>query len=121
MRGELDEVALSSSFAQLVERHEALRTRFYEQDGQAMQRVEEAGGFDLHIIDISDVPAAEREARAQQIREQEARTPFDLEHGPLFRVMLVKLAAHAQAAHTGGVDTEIVQIALFRFRNGDGL
>ena len=34
---------------------------------------------------------------------------------------LVKLAAHAQAAHTGGVDTEIVQIALFRFRNGDGL
>ena len=94
LRGELDEVALSSSFAQLVERHEALRTRFYEQDGQAMQRVEEAGGFDLHIIDISDVPAAEREARAQQIREQEARTPFDLEHGPLFRVMLVKLATH---------------------------
>ena len=34
---------------------------------------------------------------------------------------LVKLAAHAQAAHTGGVDTEIVQITLFRFRNGDGL
>ena len=34
---------------------------------------------------------AEREARAQQIREDEARTQFDLEKGPLLWVTLVRL------------------------------
>ena len=91
LRGELNETALCSSFAHLVERHEALRTRFYERDGQAWQRVEAAADFDLQVIDISDLPAAEREARAQQIREDEARTQFDLSNGPLFWVTLVKL------------------------------
>ena len=47
--------------------------------------------FNLQLIDISDLPAAEREARAQQIREDEARTQFDLEKGPLFWVTLVRL------------------------------
>ena len=94
LRGELDQAALCSSFAQLIERHEALRTRFYERDGQAMQRVDEAAGFDLHLIDISDLPADQREARARQIREHEACTLFDLEQGPLYRVMLVKLDEH---------------------------
>ncbi|WP_033386788.1 non-ribosomal peptide synthetase, partial [Pseudomonas psychrophila] len=91
LRGELNEAALCSSFAYLIERHEALRTRFYERDGHALQRVDAAVDFDLHVIDISDLPDAQREARAQQIREDEARTPFDLQNGPLFQVTLVKL------------------------------
>ncbi len=45
----------------------------------ALQQVITAGEFNLQVIDISDLPAAEREARAQQIREDEARTQFDLE------------------------------------------
>ncbi len=47
--------------------------------------------FDLQVIDLSDLPAAEREARAQQIREDEARTQFDLAKGPLLWVTLVRL------------------------------
>ncbi|MBB6286057.1 MULTISPECIES: non-ribosomal peptide synthetase [unclassified Pseudomonas] len=91
LRGELDEDALRSSFQYLIQRHEALRTRFYERDGQAFQRVYAHSDFDLQIIDLSDLPAAEREARAQQIREDEARTQFDLEKGPLLWVTLVRL------------------------------
>ncbi|WP_431700481.1 non-ribosomal peptide synthetase [Pseudomonas sp. BR20] len=91
LRGELDEDALRSSFQHLIQRHEALRTRFYERDGQAFQRVDAHRDFDLQIIDLSDLPAAEREARAQQIREDEARTLFDLEKGPLLWVTLVRL------------------------------
>ncbi|PCB39111.1 AMP-binding protein, partial [Pseudomonas aeruginosa] len=37
LRGELDEAALRASFQRLVERHEALRTRFLERDGAALQ------------------------------------------------------------------------------------
>ncbi|CRM81135.1 Linear gramicidin synthase subunit B [Pseudomonas sp. 35 E 8] len=91
LRGELDEDAVRLSFQHLVQRHEALRTRFYERDGQAFQRVEAKADFELQVIDLSDLPAAEREARAQQIREDEARTQFDLEKGPLLWVTLVRL------------------------------
>ncbi|ETK21803.1 non-ribosomal peptide synthetase [Pseudomonas sp. FH1] len=91
LRGELDEDAVRASFQQLIQRHEALRTRFYERDGQAFQRVDAKADFDLQVIDLSDLPVAEREARAQQIREDEARTQFDLEKGPLLWVTLVRL------------------------------
>ncbi|WP_028617291.1 non-ribosomal peptide synthetase [Pseudomonas canadensis] len=91
LRGELDEDAVRASFQQLIQRHEALRTRFYEHDGQAFQRVDAKADFELQVIDLSDLPVAEREARAQQIREDEARTQFDLEKGPLLWVTLVRL------------------------------
>ncbi|MCU1786941.1 non-ribosomal peptide synthetase [Pseudomonas sp. 13B_2.1_Bac1] len=91
LRGELDADAVRVSFQQLIQRHEALRTRFYERDGQAFQRVAAHADFELQVIDLSDLPAAEREARAQQIREDEARTQFDLEKGPLLWVTLVCL------------------------------
>ncbi|USV99563.1 non-ribosomal peptide synthetase [Pseudomonas pergaminensis] len=91
LRGELDEDAVRASFQQLIQRHEALRTRFYERDGQAFQRIDAKVEFELQVIDLSDLPAAEREARAQQIREDEARTQFDLEKGPLLWVTLVRL------------------------------
>jgi len=91
LRGELDADAVRVSFQQLIQRHEALRTRFYERDGQAFQRLAAHADFELQVIDLSDLPAAEREARAQQIREDEARTQFDLEKGPLLWVTLVRL------------------------------
>ncbi|MBY8950337.1 non-ribosomal peptide synthetase [Pseudomonas carnis] len=91
LRGELNEDALRHSFQQLIQRHEALRTRFYERDGQAFQRVEATADFELPIIDLSDLPNTEREARAQQVREDQACSPFDLEKGPLLRVTLVRL------------------------------
>ncbi|WP_130932190.1 non-ribosomal peptide synthetase [Pseudomonas sp. Sample_24] len=91
LRGELNQDALCASFQQLIERHESLRTRFFERDGVALQQVVAAGEFNLQLIDISDLPLAERETRAQQIREDEARTQFDLEKGPLFWVTLVRL------------------------------
>ncbi len=91
LRGELDEDAVRASFQQLIERHESLRTRFFERDGVALQQVEAAPEFNLQLIDLSDLPVHEREARAQQIREDEARTQFDLEKGPLLWVTLVRL------------------------------
>ena len=42
LRGELDEDALRASFQQLIERHESLRTRFFERDGVALQQVDAA-------------------------------------------------------------------------------
>ena len=91
LRGELDEDALRTSFQQLIERHESLRTRFLEREGVALQQVDPAGEFKLQVIDLSDEPANRREAQARQVREDEAATLFDLGKGPLLRVTLLRL------------------------------
>ncbi|WP_122438388.1 non-ribosomal peptide synthetase [Pseudomonas viridiflava] len=91
LRGELDRTALRDSFQRLIERHESLRTRFYEQDGVALQRIDPAGEFQLQVLDISGLSGDERQARARAIREDQARQPFDLQNGPLLRVTLVQL------------------------------
>ncbi|WKN24386.1 non-ribosomal peptide synthase/polyketide synthase [Azotobacter vinelandii] len=91
LRGELDEQALRHSFATLVERHESLRTTFYEEDGIGFQRAGTASDWTLLRDDLSALPEAQREERARTIREEEARFHFDLEHGPLLRVRLVSL------------------------------
>ncbi|RMV74440.1 Peptide synthase [Pseudomonas caricapapayae] len=91
LRGELDVTALHASFQRLIERHESLRTRFYELDGVALQRIDTPIQFHLDAIDISDLPGEERQARAVAVREEQARRPFDLQNGPLLRVTLLKL------------------------------
>jgi len=48
--------------------------------------------LDLPLDDLTDLPESEREAEAQRLAEQDARTPFDLAAGPLLRARLIKLA-----------------------------
>ncbi|AKJ99447.1 peptide synthase [Pseudomonas chlororaphis] len=91
LRGELDEDAVRGSFQHLIERHESLRTRFLERDGVALQQIDPAVEFNVPVFDLRDLPRDARDARARQIREEEASTPFDLEKGPLLRVRLVRL------------------------------
>jgi amino acid adenylation domain-containing protein/non-ribosomal peptide synthase protein (TIGR01720 family) len=91
LRGELDERALCESFQQLIQRHESLRTRFLQRDGQALQRIQPAASFVLQQLDFSKVPASERDAQVRQAREEDAQAPFDLQQGPLWRVTLVCL------------------------------
>ena len=91
LRGELDVDAVRASFQSLIERHESLRTRFLERDGVALQQVDPAPVFHLPVITLADEPLDQRDVRARQIRETEASTPFDLETGPLLRVILLRL------------------------------
>ncbi|QOK93783.1 non-ribosomal peptide synthase/polyketide synthase (plasmid) [Ralstonia pseudosolanacearum] len=90
LKGELDEGALRRSLDRIVARHEALRTRFEVQEGQAVQRVASADvGLALESVDLSTEEAPEHQLSLQA--EAEARAPFDLEQGPLIRGRLVKL------------------------------
>jgi amino acid adenylation domain-containing protein/non-ribosomal peptide synthase protein (TIGR01720 family) len=91
LRGELDPDALRQCFQHLIQRHEAVRTRFYQRDAVALQRIDAPGEFQLDVRDLSGLPAEQRQVQAQQIREEQARLPFDLENGPLLRVVLVRL------------------------------
>ncbi|WP_247539250.1 non-ribosomal peptide synthetase, partial [Ralstonia pseudosolanacearum] len=90
LKGELDEDALRRSLDRIVARHEALRTRFEVQEGQAVQRIVPADvGLTLDWVDLSAEEASEHQLGL--LAEAEARAPFDLEQGPLIRGRLVKL------------------------------
>ncbi|MGA4378330.1 amino acid adenylation domain-containing protein, partial [Ralstonia nicotianae] len=90
LKGELDEDALRRSLDRIVARHEALRTRFVAEDGQAVQLIVPADvGLTLEWVDLSTEAVPEHQLGL--LAEAEARAPFDLEQGPLIRGRLVKL------------------------------
>lgn len=91
--GPLDVESLRLAFEVLAQRHEALRTTFETRDGEPLQHVNAPGVWSLPVVDLSGLPVAEREAEFRRVARAEARLPFDLGRGPLFRTTLVKLAA----------------------------
>jgi amino acid adenylation domain-containing protein len=91
LRGVLRPDALQAAFDRLVARHESLRTVFREEQGRPLAVILPPGPAALRRVDLSEVPAGEREALAWQHLEEEVRTPFDLTRGPLLRVQLIVL------------------------------
>ncbi|HEX7242822.1 MAG TPA: amino acid adenylation domain-containing protein, partial [Longimicrobiaceae bacterium] len=86
-----DAAVLERSLAEIVRRHEPLRTVFAEVEGSPVQVVQPAGAVPLPVLDLSALPAAEREAEALRRVSAEATRPFDLARGPLFRALLARL------------------------------
>jgi aspartate racemase len=89
--GPLEVSALERSFTEIVRRHEAWRTAFPVVDGQPVQKVEPPFEVKLPLIDLRRFPPAEREGEAMRLAAEDARQPFDLARGPLFRAKLVRL------------------------------
>ncbi|TCP66050.1 non-ribosomal peptide synthetase [Baia soyae] len=82
--------AMRRSIKELVDRHEGLRTIFRKEHDQPFQVIEEKVEFDMPLVDVTDLPNEEREVRAMQLLAEEMKTPFDLDQGPLIRVIFVK-------------------------------
>ena len=89
--GVLDQIALLRSLEQLVDRHDALRSRVLENgDGvHTSSRVP----IPFEMMDLGVLSAEEQTARYRELLQQEASTPFDLFRGPLFRIHLVRMEA----------------------------
>ncbi|HST60355.1 MAG TPA: amino acid adenylation domain-containing protein [Longimicrobium sp.] len=93
LEGALDEAALERSLGEIVRRHEALRTTFTEVDGSPVQVIAPFGGFALPVEDLSGPGEGDRDAGVRRRASEEARRPFDLAAGPLFRAALLRLGA----------------------------
>ncbi|HJZ50075.1 MAG TPA: condensation domain-containing protein, partial [Roseiflexaceae bacterium] len=89
LRGPLDSVALELAVAEIVRRHEALRTTFAERDGQPVQVIADDLPILLRVTDLRHLSKAEREAAVQRAHT-EAQTAFDLARGPLLRASLLQ-------------------------------
>ncbi len=89
--GPLDLAAVTQSFTELVRRHESLRTAFTVIDGQPVQVIAPAQAFTVPLVDLCQLPEAEREATAMQLVMEEAHRSFDLRQSPLLRGCLLRL------------------------------
>jgi amino acid adenylation domain-containing protein len=92
LAGPLDAAALARSLAEVVRRHEALRTSFVATDGVPRQEIAAEADFTLATTDLGALLSAEREAEVIRRVREEGRRPFDLARGPLFRASLLRLA-----------------------------
>ncbi|HWS56152.1 MAG TPA: condensation domain-containing protein, partial [Pyrinomonadaceae bacterium] len=90
--GALEAGALERALSEVVRRHESLRTTFAAAEGQPVQVISPPRPLRLEVRDLSRLSAGEREAEAHRLAAEEARRPFDLARGPLFRASLVRLS-----------------------------
>ncbi|KEF20621.1 non-ribosomal peptide synthetase/polyketide synthase [Streptomyces rimosus] len=89
VRGPFDPQALGRALTALVRRHEVLRTRYGQCDGEPYQEATDAAPVPVEVV------PAEGDA-AELLREAAAR-PFDLTGGPVLRALVVR---HAAEDHT---------------------
>jgi glutamate-1-semialdehyde aminotransferase/acyl carrier protein len=87
--GPLDADRFVTAVKTALGEQEAFRYRF-DPDGST-QWVDEDATFEVPVVDVSGLDETARKRRVDELLEQEALTPFDLEKGPLVRAHLVKL------------------------------
>ncbi len=91
LHGPLNKTALRWAVDELVRRHEALRTTFTKMDGQPRQLIHASLDPLWAEEDVRGLPDEARESRALHLATAEARRPFNLEEGPLLRILLIQL------------------------------
>jgi amino acid adenylation domain-containing protein len=89
LRGPLDRGGLTQALAAVVRRHEALRTTFRADDGRPARVVTDEVPVAIALDEAPGLSPADREARLAAAAIAEARAPFDLARGPLFRARLL--------------------------------
>ncbi|PZG24187.1 hypothetical protein C1I98_35835, partial [Spongiactinospora gelatinilytica] len=94
--GRLDPARLAGALAQVIARHDILRTRFAERDGRLWRAAGEPWRPPVDYHDLRSLPADEAEAEAARLREEAVRTPFALSSGRPLRVLLLDLPGGEQ-------------------------
>jgi hypothetical protein len=90
-QGPLDVLALEEALAEVVRRHQPLRSTFVVDGGEPRQVVGDAGSFSLPLLDLSGLEPQARDAEIAGLLADATRRPFDLAGGPLFAPCVVRL------------------------------
>ncbi len=93
LRGRLAPGLLRQAVAEVVSRHEVLRTAFVSEAGRPRLLVAPHAGLPLPVIDLEPLPEEARRRSVAELTAAEARRPFDLAAPPLLRLTLLRRAA----------------------------
>jgi len=88
--GELNIGVLESALAEIIRRHEALRTNFAQVDGKPVQIIHDDVQGYLSVVELPGLDQAQREAEILQRSRQDARRLFDLERERLLRIQILR-------------------------------
>ncbi|MEG3162875.1 condensation domain-containing protein, partial [Sphingomonas sp. LB2R24] len=95
LTGVLDTDALEASLAELVRRHESLRTGFGSETGKPFQCIAPAVEMPLAVVDLTLLVATEQDAEVRRLVQAEVDTPFDFSADSLFRRKLLRLSGES--------------------------
>ncbi|MGW3965986.1 amino acid adenylation domain-containing protein [Amycolatopsis sp. NPDC005003] len=94
LAGPLDVEALREACAALLRRYATLRAYFrHRRGGEAVQLIAAEVALPWTELDLSALPAADREERLARLAAEDRERRFDLAHPPLVRFTLIKIAA----------------------------
>jgi acyl carrier protein len=100
LKGVLRKDALQKTYVELARRHETLRTTFHSTAGNPVLRIAAEPNILFDTLDLRHLPEVEREAEVKRLSEEDARKPFDLRRGPLFRIRLFQLEDEEHVLHS---------------------
>ena len=92
LEGAFDLPVLHGAARAVVARHESLRTTFAAEAGEPVQVIAPRLDLELPLVDLRGMPETGREREANRLTQEEGHRPFDLETGPLLRIVLLRLA-----------------------------
>ncbi|MCP4662792.1 MAG: AMP-binding protein, partial [bacterium] len=92
LEGRIDPAILGATFARIRQRHEVLRATFRAVDGEPVMEIAPLAARVPALVDLTALPSPEREEVVRQLIHNDVNRPFDLVHGPLVRLGLVRLA-----------------------------
>jgi thioesterase domain-containing protein/acyl carrier protein len=91
LKGSLNYNALDQSLTEILKRHTTLRASIAVVDGKPSQAIAPLPSTNLVVINLQNLPEAERLIQAKQLAQVEAQHPFNLTAGPLMRATLLQL------------------------------
>ncbi len=101
LNGKLDDHALKQSLNEIVKRHEILRTRFVNINGNVQQCILSKLSIEVRYENFKELPFDQQSTRTQQWLLNETNRPFDLSVDPLIRFSLLQLAPEKHILFVG--------------------
>lgn len=92
LRGSLNLPQLERSVEEIARRHDMLRARFATEGGEMVAVIEPNPGITIERRDLRRGAGSLSDEALRSLAQEHAGHPFDLERGPLFRILLATLS-----------------------------
>jgi amino acid adenylation domain-containing protein len=91
LEGTLHVHSLRRALAEVIRRHEVLRTRYEMADGRPRQVIDTESALEMPMADLRNLAPEKREPELRRLCDREGARPFDLRAGPIMHSRLFRM------------------------------
>jgi amino acid adenylation domain-containing protein len=115
LAGELHVEVLKRAVTEIIRRHEILRTSFPLEKGSAVQKITTNLAIALPVVDLQSLSNEQVSDEVHRLSANESQRPFDLLHGPLIRLNLLRLedTSHVLLVTMHDIVTDVWSMRVF--------